>query len=124
MKNDVWEIVLRLGGKSVVTSKWIYKINHTTDGSIEKHKARFVARRFSQVEGIDYEETFAPVTRYTSIRTIIALATSMGWRLHQMDVKTTFLNGEIEEEVYIEQPDGFVIHEESHVWRLKVVCED
>jgi hypothetical protein len=109
MKNDVWEIVLRPEGKSVVTSKWIYKIKHAADGSIEKQKARFVARGFSQVEGIDYEETFAPVAQYTSIRTIIALASAMGWRLHQMDVKTDFLNGEIEEEVYIEQPDGFVI---------------
>jgi hypothetical protein len=71
------------------------------------------------VEGINYEETFAPVARYTSIQTIITLATSMGWRLHRMNVKTTFLNGEIEEEVYIEQPNGFVIHEESHVCRLK-----
>jgi hypothetical protein len=120
MKNDVWDIVLRLEGKSVVTSKWIYKIKHAIDGSVEKYKVRFVARGFSQVEGIDYEETFAPVARYTSIRTIISLATSMGWRLHQMDVRTTFLNGEIEEEVYIEQPDGFVTHEkESHVCRLK-----
>jgi hypothetical protein len=80
----------------------------------------FVARGFSQVEGIDYEETFALVARYTSIRMIIALATSMCWRLHQMDVKTTFLNGEIEEEVCIKKPDGFVIQEkESHVCRLK-----
>jgi hypothetical protein len=68
------------------------------------------------VEGIDYEETFAHVARYTSICMIISLAASMGWRLHQMDVKTTFLNGEIEEPVYIEHPDQFVIHEkESHV---------
>jgi hypothetical protein len=72
------------------------------------------------VEGIDYEETFALVARYTSIRTIIALTTTMSWRLHQMDVKTTFLNGEIEEEVYIVQLEGFVIHEQkSHVCRLK-----
>jgi hypothetical protein len=102
MKNDVWYIVPRPERKSVVTSKWIYKIKHTTDGSIEKHKASFVARGFSQVEEIDYEETFAPVARYTSIQMIIALATSMGWKLHQMDVKTTFLNGEIGEEIYIE----------------------
>jgi hypothetical protein len=73
-----------------VTSKWIYKIKHAVDGSIEKYKARFVARGFSQVGGIDYEETFALVSRYTSIRTIIALDTSIGWKLHQMDVKTTF----------------------------------
>jgi hypothetical protein len=103
MKNDVWDIVPRLKGKSVVTSKWIYKIKHAADGSVEKYKAIFVAKRFSQVEGIDYEETFAHVARYTSIRMIISLAAFMGWRLHQMDVKTTFLNGEIDEEVYIEQ---------------------
>jgi hypothetical protein len=78
MKNDVWDIVLRPEGKFVVTSKWIYKIKHTVDGSIEKHKTRIVARGFSQVEGIDYEETFAPVARYTSIWMIISLATSMG----------------------------------------------
>jgi hypothetical protein len=72
------------------------------------------------VKGIDYEETFAPVARYTSIRTINALAASMGWKLHQMDVKTAFLNDEIEEEVYIEQPEGFVIHDEkTYVCRLK-----
>jgi hypothetical protein len=115
MKNDVWDIVPRPEGKSVVTSKWIYKIKYAADGSVEKYKARFVARGFSQVEGIDYEETFAPVARYTSIRTIITLATSMGWKLHQMDVKTTFLNGEIEEEVYIEQPEGFVIHDRDRL---------
>jgi hypothetical protein len=72
------------------------------------------------VAGIDYEETFVHVAQDTFIRMIISPAASMGWRVHQMDVKTTFLNGEIEEEVYIEQPDGFVIHEkESHVCRLK-----
>jgi hypothetical protein len=120
LKNDVWDIVPRPMGKSIVTSKWIYKIKHAADGSIEKYKARFVARGFSQVEGVDYDETFAPVARYTSIRSIIALAASMGWKLHQMDVKTTFLNGEIEEQVYIEQPEGFVIHNErSHVCRFK-----
>jgi len=120
MKNDVWDIVPRPEGKSVVTSKWIYKIKHIIDESIEKKKTRFVAREFSQVEGIDYEETFSLVARYASIWMIISLAAYMGWRLHQMDVNTAFLNGEIEEEVYIEQPDGFMIHEkESHLCRLK-----
>jgi hypothetical protein len=95
MKNDVWDIVLRSKGTSVVTSKWIYKIKHAVDGSVKKYKARFVARGFFQVEGIDYEETFAHVSRYTSICTIIALVASMGWKLHQMDVKKAFLNGEI-----------------------------
>ena len=70
--------------------------------------------------GVDYDETFTPVARYTSIRSIIAIASTMGWKLHQMDVKTTFLNGIIKEEVYIEQPEGFVVHgKESHVCKLK-----
>ena len=92
-QNDVWDIVPKPKGKSIVSSKWIFKIKHAADGSIEKYKAIFVARGFSQKEGIDYEETFAPVARYTSIRAIMALASMMKWDLHQMDVKTSFLNG-------------------------------
>ena len=119
MKNDVWEVVPRPEGKSVVTSRWLYKVKHAANGSIEKFKARFVARGLSQVEGVDYEETFTPVARYTSIWSIISIAAEMGWKIHQMDVKTTFLNGFIQE-VYIEQPQGFEVHgKESHVCRLK-----
>jgi hypothetical protein len=109
IKNDVWEIVLRPKIKYVVSSKWIYKIKHVVGGSIEKYKERFVDGGFSQKEGIDHEETFSHVVRYTSIRTIISLAAKMKWKLHQMDVKTTFLNDVIEEEVYIEHPQGFEV---------------
>jgi hypothetical protein len=98
MRNDVWDIVSRLEGKSVVSSRWLYKIKHVADGSIEKFKVRFVVRGFSQKEGVDYEETFSPVTRYASIQFVISIASVMRWRIHQMDVKTTFLNGIIEEE--------------------------
>ena len=80
LKNDVWDIVLKPEGKSVVTSKWIFKIKHATNGSVEKYKARFVTRGFSQREGMDYDETFAPVAWFTSIRMIIALALAMRWR--------------------------------------------
>ena len=87
---------------------------------MEKFKARFVARGFTQKEGIDYEETFSLVAMYTSIRTIIALAPVLGWKLHQMDVKTTFLNGKIEHEVFLEQPDGFILHNKgTHVCKLR-----
>ena len=82
----------------------MYKIKYVADGNIEKYKERFVGRGFSQVEGVDYDETFAPVDRYTSIRSIISIAAEMGWKIHQMDVKTAFLNGILEDEVYIEQP--------------------
>jgi hypothetical protein len=120
IKNEVWKIVPRLKSKYVVSSKSLFKIKHVADGSFEKYKAIFVARGFSQKEGIDYEETFAPVARYTSIRTIIALVAKMKWKLHQMDVKTTFLNGVIEEKVYIEKPQGFEVEDrKSHVCRLK-----
>ena len=102
VRNSAWEIVPRPVGKSIVWSRWIYKVKQATDGSVKNYKARFVAQGFSQIEGIDYEETFAPVARYSSIRTILALSTQMGLHIHQMDVKTAFLNGIIEEEVYIE----------------------
>jgi hypothetical protein len=102
LKNDVSEVIPRPQGKSIVTSKWIYKIKHATDRSVEKFKARFVARGFSQKEGIDYDDIFAPVARYTSIKVIISLASVFNWKLHQMDVKTAFINGKVEQEVYIE----------------------
>ena len=94
----MYGIVPKPEGKSIVSSKWIFKIKHAADGSIQKYKARFVAKCFSQKEGIDYEETFAPVPWYTSIRAIMALTSMMKWDLHYIDVKTAFLNGVIEEE--------------------------
>jgi len=77
-------------------------VKQAVDGSVEKHKARFVSRGFSQVKGIDYNDNFSPIERYSSIRSVLALSTQMEWKIHRMDVKTTFLNGKIEEEVYIE----------------------
>ena len=109
----------------MVSSKSIYKIKHAADGNIEKYKAICVARGFSQKEGINYEDTFALVARYTSIKTIMALASMMKWYLHHMDVKTAFLNGAIEKEIYIEQPQGFEVeYKVNHVYKLKRICMD
>jgi hypothetical protein len=80
-----------------VTSKWIYKIKHVVYGNIDKYKAKFVAWGFYEKEGEYYDETFTPISRYTSSRSIIYIASIMGWKLHQMDVKTVFLNGVTEE---------------------------
>jgi hypothetical protein len=97
MNNDVWEVVLRHEGKSIVTSKWIYKIMHLADDNIDKYKKIFVARGISQKEGEDYDEAFYPIAKYTSIRSIIAISSTMGLKLHQTDAKTSLLNGVIEE---------------------------
>ena len=103
-----------------MSSRWLYKIKHAVYGSIEKFKARFVVRWYSQREGVDYEETFVLVSMCTSIRTNMSLVSFVGWRIHKMDVKTTFLNRIIEEEVYIDQPQSFEVNgKESHVFRLK-----
>jgi hypothetical protein len=116
VQNDVWDVVPRPKEKSMVNSKWIYKMKHVANGSIKKYKARFVARGFSQKEGIDYGENFTPIERYTLIRTILSLVAMMKWKVHKMDVKKTFLIGEIKEEVYVEQPLGFEAHDrETHV---------
>ena len=82
MKNDVWEVVPIPEGKSIIGSRWLYKVKHAVDGSVEEFKARFVAKGFSQIEGIYHEETFAPVARYSSIRAILALETQKGWKIH------------------------------------------
>jgi len=119
-RNSVWDAVSRPEDKLVVISHWLYKVKQAAYGSVEKHKVIFVACGFSQVEGIDYDESFAPVSRYSSIRSILALSAHMGWKIHQMDVKTTFLNEMIEEDVYIEKLEGLqTFDHESHVCRLK-----
>ena len=100
-KNHNWDLVTLPPGKSVVGCKWIYKIKTRSDGSIEYYKARLVAKGFTQEYGIDYEETFAPVTRISSVRALLAVATASKLDLFQMDVKNAFLSGDLSEEVYM-----------------------
>eukprot|EP00253_Pinus_taeda_P007602 PITA_07602 len=107
VRNIVLEVFPRPKNKSVAGFMWIYKVKQVANGSFKKHKAIFLAKGFSHVEGIDYKETFSLVARYSSIKSILALAMQMGWKIHQMDVRTPFLNGLIKEEVYIEQLEGF-----------------
>ncbi|KAL0425549.1 UNVERIFIED_CONTAM: Retrovirus-related Pol polyprotein from transposon TNT 1-94 [Sesamum radiatum] len=106
--------------KEVIGVKWIYKTKLNADGSIQKHKARLVAKGYSQLPGIDYTETFAPVARLDTIRALIAIAANKKWKIYQMDVKSAFLNGYIDEEIYVEQPQGFIAKgSEEKVLRLK-----
>lgn len=103
--------------KKILTGKWVFRIKHDSTGSIDRYKARWVARGFEQRAGIDFEETFAPVAKFQSIRIIIALASMFDLELHQMDVKTAFLYGDLTEEVYMEIPDGYRV-DRSKVWKL------
>ena len=118
--NKVWELVKLPEGKRTVGCKWVFKHKLDVDGSIERHKARLVAKSYSQQHGLDYDETFSPVARFESLRMLLALAVQDGLYVHQLDVTTAFLNGKLEEEVYMDQPEGFVEKEkESLVCRLK-----
>ncbi|GJS22967.1 retrovirus-related pol polyprotein from transposon TNT 1-94 [Tanacetum coccineum] len=117
---EVWELVPRPDKVMVITLKWIYKVKLDELGGILKNKARLVARGYRQEEGINFEESFAPVARLDAIRIFLAYAAHMNMIVYQMDVKTTFLNGILREEVYVSQPDGFVDPgNPNHVYKLK-----
>ncbi len=118
--NATWELVVLPKDKKVIGCKWVYKVKHNANGSVSRYKARLVAKGYAQTYGIDYEETYSPVAKMTTVRIIIAMATVKGWSLHQMDVKNVFLHGDLQEEVYMEQPLGYV--DQTHpnlVCRLK-----
>jgi hypothetical protein len=119
MENDTWDLVPLPKGRKLVRCKWVYRTKYASDGSVERHKARLVAKGFSQVEGIDYNETFSPVAKMNSIHLVLSLAASHKWEVHQMDVKSTFLHGDLQEEIYMEQPPGYVQNDSSLVCRLK-----
>nr|GFC44732.1 retrovirus-related Pol polyprotein from transposon TNT 1-94 [Tanacetum cinerariifolium] len=117
---EVWELVPRLDKVMVITLKWIYKVKLDELGGILKNKARLVARGYRQEEGIDFEESFAPVARLEAIRIFLAYAAHKNMVVYQMDVKTAFLNGNLREEVYVTQPDLFVDQDNpNHVYKLK-----
>ena len=118
-KNDTYELVKLPKGKRALKNKWVYKLKKD-DGNLVRHKARLVVKGFSQKKGIDFDEIFSPVVKMSSIRVILGLVASLNLELEQLDVKTAFLHGELEEEIYMEQPEGFKIKgKEDMVCRLK-----
>nr|GEU61841.1 zinc finger, CCHC-type [Tanacetum cinerariifolium] len=110
MHNDTWELTDLPPGCKALRCKWIIKRKMKVDGSIDKYKARLVIQGFRQNEGIDFFDTYAPVARISTIRLLLALAAIHDLVIHQMDVKTAFLNGDLDEEIYMKQPEGFVMH--------------
>ena len=116
----MWELVPRLKGVNVIGTKWIFKNKSDEHGTVIRNKSRLVAQDYTQVKGIDFDETFAPVARLESIRILLAIASHLNFKLYQMDVKSAFLNGMLQEEVYVEQPKGFVDpHRPNDVYKLK-----
>ena len=108
-KNYTWELVDVPKYKDVISVKWIYKTKQDVDGNVQKHKARMVARGFTQQLSIDFNEMFAPIACMDTVRTVLAIAAQNKWPVHQMDVKSAFLNGYLEEELYVEQPQGYEV---------------
>jgi hypothetical protein len=119
-KNDTWELVPRPKNKNVIDTKWVFRNKLNEDGQVTRNKARLVCKGYAQIEGIDFEETFSPVARMEAIHLLLSYACSKNVKVYQMDVKSSFLNGELEEEVYIEQPEGFQLSENTdYVCKLK-----
>ncbi|GKC03232.1 retrovirus-related pol polyprotein from transposon RE1, partial [Tanacetum coccineum] len=118
-QNQTWVLVPRPGSANIIGSKWVYRIKYNSDGTIERYKARLVAQGCSQIPGLDYYHTFSPVVKASTVRIVISLAVLHKWKLHQLDVKNAFLNGHLNETVFMEQPPGFLNHQyPNHVCKL------
>jgi hypothetical protein len=109
MNNHTWHLVPPVKHKNLIDCKWVYRIKRNSDGTIDRYKARLVAKGFKQRFGLDYEDTFSPVVKIATIRTVLALSVSRGWSLRQLDVKNAFLHGVLEEEVTCDNPRALKI---------------
>ena len=119
-KNGTWELADRPQHKVAIGVKWVYRTKLNADGTVNKYKARLVVKGYAQVFGVDFSETFAPVARLDTIRMLLALAAQKRWKIYQLDVKSAFLNGYLQEEIYVEQPEGFQVKgQEEKVYLLK-----
>jgi hypothetical protein len=108
LANHTWDLVSCAPGTNVVTGKWLFRHKLTSNGSLDRYKACWVLRGFTQCPGVDYDETFSPVVKFATVRTVLSLALSRDWAIHQLDVKNAFLHGTLTETVYFSQPTGFV----------------
>jgi hypothetical protein len=119
-ESGTWSLVDLPPGRKPIGVKWVFKMKRDEHGTMSKHKAHLVVKGYAQRHGIDYDEVFTPVARLDSVRLLIALVAHEGWEVHHMDIKLAFLNGDLQEEVYVEQPAGFIVAGKEHkVLKLK-----
>ena len=117
-RNNTYEIVELPAGRRAIGCKWVWKIKYNSDGSVERYKARLVAKGYNQKEGIDYEETFSPVVKIVTVRIIISIAVQNSWPLYQLDINNAFLYGELDEDVYMQLPEGYFDKNDKRVCKL------
>ena len=118
MSNGTWTLVARIEHHRLVGNKWVFRVKSNIDGSVAKYKARLVAKGFQQIERVNYFETFSPVVKVATVRVVLSLVVMNQWQIRQVDVNNVFLNGDLIEEVYMSQPEGFIDSK-----RLDFVCK-
>jgi hypothetical protein len=119
-KNEVWDLTELPTGRKSVGCKWVLRKKYKADGSLDKYKARLVAKEFTQQPGVDFVDTYSPVAKFALVQIIMVVTARLDLELHQLDVKTAFLNRDLKEEIYMDQPDGFQIKgQEGKVCKLK-----
>ena len=119
-RNNVWTLISRPSQHNIIGTKWVFRNKLDKSSLVVRNKARLVAKGYNQEEGIDFDESYAPVARIKAIKILLAFASYMNFKIYQMDVKSAFLNGVISEEVYVEQPPGFEDpHNLDHVFKIE-----